>query len=197
MALEDNPRPAGQPLHDDLAEANVRQFEAPLVPETGLTNRFSHFVGGGGRRQCSFCGLGGDRAGMEGSYSKNCKSVVAEVCFRLCGRTIAHVGRSMIHSQLQRCQHFARRGRTIRLMGPCLRASSCMNVFFFSGLACFLFVRCLPRPLDARVVDVDGSAQGPDSEARPVRPPAQRRDGVHVFHVADPGFFPGPRSSFM
>lgn len=56
---------------------------------------------------------------------------------------------------------------------------------------------CTPRPLDARVVDVDGSAQGPDSEARPVRPPAQRRNGVHVLHVADPGFFPSPRPRCM
>lgn len=63
--------------------------------------------------------------------------------------------------------------------------------------ACLLFAFSAPRPLDARVVDVDGPAQGPDSEARPVRPPAQRRDGVHVLHVADPSFFPGPRPRCM
>lgn len=56
-----------------------------------------------------------------------------------------------------------------------------------------LFSCSTPRPLDARVVDVDGPAQGSDGEAGPVRPPAQRRDRVHVLHVADPGFFPGPR----
>lgn len=82
-------------------------------------------------------------------------------------------------------------GKSIRSVGHGLRVCPCSMVFHIgTPTACRLFACCAPCPPDARVVDVDGPAQGPDGKARPVRPPAQSRDGVHVLNVADPGFFP-------
>lgn len=99
--------------------------------------------------------------------------------------TTFRLGVRIADSRLEQRQHQRSSEGRSSVVGFSL--THCLHFFLF------LFACCAPRPLDARVVDVDGPAKGSDSEARPVRPPAQRRDGVHVLHVADPGFFPGPR----
>ena len=52
----------------------------------------------------------------------------------------------------------------------------------------------VPRSLDARVVNVDRTAEGPDGKARTVCPPRKRGDGVHVLDGAFPGLLPCSRS---